>query len=633
MAGRAEFRKSQGVVPFGVGAIIDFPDDSLMMAGLDAWPVELATGNAKSRLLNASRIIDGRLARRLSVNLGRKIDFFLSPTDAPEPFSFGLQQQDDKGYMPFVRFPNWHFCPRCRVLTKVPWNAQIGDASLRCSNPGRRVEGTAKTCAQVHKNRRARLAPVRFVVACKHGHLSDFPWNSWAHHKKNAGCVPGPSDLYLYSTPAAGLAGVVVHCVKCGSKNSLAGAFQKDAMQRVLGELCAGERPWLGPDAAQLSCPSVPQTIQRGASNAYFAKVISSILIPPYSLQLRQALDRPDIWDVVTSVRVDGKIPDALLKVQARNLGFEEDVFKRAVYERLDDEGVTVSETHVTEESYRRDEFRAFLGARPPKDERLDYDKLDKSIPAYGDWFARVFDRVVLVTKLRETRVLTGFSRIVPPEAVDGAVADLAVRPKPWLPASEVRGEGIFLVFSATALARWENEDIKKRSALLQRRLDLHRHNRDFDSRKLSPALVLIHTFAHLLIRQLAFESGYDSSDLRERLYVSTSVGEQMHGVLVYTASGDAEGTLGGLVRQGEPSRLPNTTRAALENASMCSSDPLCAESTGQGVNSLNLACCHACGLLPETSCEEGNLLLDRGLVVGTPEAPALGYFREILDS
>jgi hypothetical protein len=158
------------------------------------------------------------------------------------------------------------------------------------------------------------------------------------------------------------------------------------------------------------------------------------------------------------------------------------------------------------------------------------------------------------------------------------------------------------------------------------------RLDRNLDSRIISPELVLIHTFSHLIIRQLAFECGYDSSSIRERIYSSTSVEAPMSGLLLYTASGDSEGTLGGLVRQGEPKNLDNTVKEALANASICSSDPLCIESQGQGTFSLNLAACHTCGLLPETSCEEGNLLLDRVMAIGTPNSTDIGYFGAVLN-
>ncbi len=103
-----------------------------------------------------------------------------------------------------------------------------------------------------------------------------------------------------------------------------------------------------------------------------------------------------------------------------------------------------------------------------------------------------------------------------------------------------------------------------------------------------------------------------------------------MQGVLIYTASGDSEGTMGGLVRQGEPDRLPDTIERAVRKAQWCSSDPVCIESTGQGTDNANLAACHACVLISETSCEEGNRLLDRATVVGTPDDPGAGFFQRM---
>jgi hypothetical protein len=270
---------------------------------------------------------------------------------------------------------------------------------------------------------------------------------------------------------------------------------------------------------------------------------------------------------------------------------------------------------------------------RPPKLERHDFDTEDVPLSKYPAWFGNVFEKVVLVKKLRETRVLTGFSRLVPPEALDGPPAALSLRPKRWLPGFSVRGEGIFLQFNRAALAKWAAQrDVEIRTLVLQDRLNKLRSERNIDPRNISPELLMIHTFSHLVIRQLAFECGYDSSSIRERIYSSNSAEAQMSGLLLYTASGDSEGTLGGLVRQGEPKNLENTVKDALANASICSSDPLCIESQGQGTFSLNLAACHTCGLLPETSCEEGNLLLDRVMAIGTPNDPDRGYFGAVLN-
>jgi hypothetical protein len=140
--------------------------------------------------------------------------------------------------------------------------------------------------------------------------------------------------------------------------------------------------------------------------------------------------------------------------------------------------------------------------------------------------------------------------------------------------------------------------------------------------------MVLLHTLAHVLINEWSLDAGYPTAALRERLYSD----EEMAGLLIYTATSDSAGSLGGLVAQGEPERLAGTIRSAIRRSSWCSADPLCIESEASGTGGINLAACHACVMLPETSCEHNNILLDRALLVGTPEDPHLGFFTQILE-
>jgi len=198
-----------------------------------------------------------------------------------------------------------------------------------------------------------------------------------------------------------------------------------------------------------------------------------------------------------------------------------------------------------------------------------------------------------------------------------------------WLPATIVRGEGIFLELKVELLDRWHQTDhVVRRAAALLTAYNRRRLERGQAPRNVPPKFLLMHTLAHGLVTQLSFDCGYGSSSLRERIYCETDDPTRpMHAILLYTASGDADGTMGGLVRQGTPERLEHTLIAALNRAQWCSSDPVCIESTGQGVDNANLAACHGCVLLPETSCEEGNRLLDRGMIVGTLGAPGLGVF------
>ena len=139
---------------------------------------------------------------------------------------------------------------------------------------------------------------------------------------------------------------------------------------------------------------------------------------------------------------------------------------------------------------------------------------------------------------------------------------------------------------------------------------------------------IMMHTFAHIVMNRLVFECGYQTASLRERLYCSPD-GKEL-GVLIYTAAGDSDGTMGGLVAMGRSKCLPLVIQRALEGARWCSSDPVCRDvggKDGQGPSSCNLAACHNCAMVPETACEEFNRLLDRGLVVGSPNDPGLGFF------
>jgi hypothetical protein len=208
----------------------------------------------------------------------------------------------------------------------------------------------------------------------------------------------------------------------------------------------------------------------------------------------------------------------------------------------------------------------------------------------------------------------------------------LTEKPLSWFPAVEVRGEGIFLTFDEQRLAEWSaRPSVQGQIDKINRHYKKSCDKRGQPFNSVSSKKVLLHTLAHLLIRQLSFECGYASASLRERIYCDTGGPNKMQGILIYTAAGDADGTLGGLVRQAKPDKFPETLMAMLSNSTWCSNDPLCLESNGQGFESLNLAACYACCLLPETSCEMFNKFLDRAMVVGFPDNPSASFFDGIV--
>ena len=241
------------------------------------------------------------------------------------------------------------------------------------------------------------------------------------------------------------------------------------------------------------------------------------------------------------------------------------------------------------------------------------------------------FSRIALLDKLRETRAFVGYSRLFATTSQDSDKRWKLIsrQRKNWLPAIVVRGEGIFLVFDSAKLDRWNSDHgafHRQRLVEVNRNLQAQARRREIHVQDVEPKFVLLHTFVHAVISQLTFDCGYGSSSLRERIYFSDEH-PRMSGVLIYTAAGDSEGTMGGLVRMGSPDLLERTIARALDRARWCSSDPVCIESPGQGPDNCNLAACHSCALLPETSCEQQNRLLDRAMLVGTLDHPETGFF------
>ncbi|MCA9640102.1 MAG: DUF1998 domain-containing protein, partial [Myxococcales bacterium] len=247
--------------------------------------------------------------------------------------------------------------------------------------------------------------------------------------------------------------------------------------------------------------------------------------------------------------------------------------------------------------------------------------------------FESFISRVLLLERLREVNALLGFTRIESTSDGGGQRTRRAPigRTSPtWVPATQVHGEGIFVEFSEKALVDWENVP-----AALSQEAELRRGHRGWRARRgLDPnsdfpgiRFALLHTIAHLLIRELALDCGYNAASIRERVYADTSDGKSQAGILIYTAAADSDGTLGGLVDLGKPANLGRLLRQALDRSRVCASDPLCAEHNPRTDSSLHAASCHACSFVSETSCECGNRYLDRALVVPTLQVTGAAFF------
>ncbi len=606
-----ELRRSAVIMIFGPGAIVDFRADGAPVSAVSASLEEWDTSFPQAGLNNPQRINEPRLQRKLSV-----AGFRLPPVVLDETWRDGNGNPDRRALVA-SRFPEWLQCPRCNRLTQ---------ASRWAQDPGQVYRYCASCTQSAPAEQKIYVVPVRFVMACTRGHLDNFPWHFWVGHEGNCE-KKEQADLYLQSE-GPGLGGIVLSCSECGARKSMDGIFSSQTWQ---GFGCRGRRPWLA--GANEPCDRDSRALQRGASNLYFPVIESAISIPPWSDALQEALGiywnpiaNTASGDRATFIRI---LAENELKPVLKTLGLSPEELATRIEERL----IRYSDDSIL--NIRQEEYNQLVAGIDtlPEDAR-EFEIRNVNLPAA---LCPFLSHVVRVVRLREVRALRGFTRINPPDDEQSAnIASISATDLDWLPAIEVRGEGIFLAFEMGRLRSWERQEmIAQRAEKVNSAWRIEwrrRYGEGEPSRQITSRDLLIHTFAHALMRQLSLECGYSSAALRERLYVSNG-DAGMAGLLIYTATSDSDGTLGGLQRQGESTRIERAIAMAIKAMEWCSSDPLCIEDMIGGGNGLSLAACHACVLAPETACEEYNRFLDRAMLVGLPNVPDIGFFSPLLRS
>jgi hypothetical protein len=626
---KGPIRRSQLIAPFGVGALSVTRDGtSVITCGLDHW-YEREDQNRSTQSLNTDEFMfeEWRLQNLLGA------DHFRLPPDYR--FRVGFDSSPNLGLtVPFQRFPKWHFCPNCSRLKELPLSHRPKEPCSDCL---------------AEKKWRIGLVQVPFVAACSSGHLQDFPWREWVHQSINPTCK---QPMRLYATGGASLSSQTVEC-ECGAKRNLANITTAAADDRSSflssnlatdGTLyrCRGKKPWLG-EGAEDECVRPLRGSLRNASNLYFADVRTALYLPRKTDAAPSALiailEQPPLSTLIRLLSSLGAEvePQSLRSQQGQLLlPYTDNQLVDATAIVRGQKSPTNLTDRVPEDddetAFRRSEFMILRSPRSESELLV----RQANLGSYEASVDRTFDNVMLAHKLRETRVFAGFTRIFAQnnqtsEQKRGLLRRATPAGSQWLPAYIVFGEGIFFEFDQVRLREWEI-----RPSVVRRFERLNAHYTQLQNRSgrvvrpVEPRMVFVHTFSHLLMNRLTFECGYSTAALRERLYISASERSPMGGVLVYTAAGDAEGTLGGLVRMGEPGYLEPVIRRALEAARWCSADPVCMEmgrSRGQGPDSCNLAACHSCALVPETACEQFNRLLDRASVVGDLTDPSIGFF------
>ncbi len=595
-------RAAQAVLQYGVGAMVDFPDQTLVTAAPEYWGI-------------SQKIYDDRFARALGVT------HFAMPLD-----------------ISYARFPEWYFCPKCRKFQPIKkWITEY-----RSATPPKALEKDPNMIHHIQCPKcRQDLVVARIVTICQDGHLNDFPWVKWVHAQSKKP-ICGKPELFFKTSASGteGLEGLSISC-SCGAFTTLRGAFDNNCFQTLeeksgMPFRCEGYHPFRH---IKESCVCYPKTVQRGASSVYFPLVYSSLVIPPYADKLNTKIEQSHAFEECMAIINDEDNPEdrvnlIIKKLQkwSEKIALEIGAPKEDVQKNLTRKWLENTESEVNSVKYRIDEYLALSGEVGSQNGSSlgDFSREETDISQYN---IPKIKSISLIDKIRVVNALVGFSRQHPVMNIgDNGYVSVKEPQTNWYPAYEVRGEGIFIELDQEQIERWikDNPEVSERAGVLNSHYAVSFLGANHP-REITPKFLMLHTLSHLLISQLSFECGYSIASLSERIYCSEeSEGKKMAGIFIYTASGDSEGTLGGLVRQGKADAFPKILKKAISRAKTCSNDPVCILSRGQGRDSLNLAACHACGLLPETCCEEKNVFLDRGMIVGTYEKPNIGFFSDI---
>lgn len=613
-------RVSQSLGPYGPGAMVDLVNDAVLVAGTHLWP--------RGRIVSCERILRRVKGRLASVGSSSRSQWLLaSPYPIEDPHKVGPGDA-----VPVYRFPNWFRCEKCSKLARY--------TAFEEDKASRRFR---------HLDCQSDCIPVRFVTACEHGHLDEVPWAYLCHFGKEESCKS--KHFTLREEESGDFLGVSVQCNACGVSNPLA-SFDR------LGWRCNGKCLWNG---TQEPCTAKSKLLLRAAVNAHFPVILSAIKIDTTRVSpLKQEVRNnwPNYADVV-----DEKEAASAMKYGQMDPALKLVTTPRALLEIVDEvrperEAPVSGSLKKDENTLRQEEFDALLASTlEPKGMRIspfqDFvafrnQEAEEKVRGFG------IERVVLVHRLSEVRALVGLTRLQPMMAdIWGELTNVKMAPiadpaeMEWVPAIEDRGEGIFFSFSNEKLTEWENTaGVRARELLLEAGFNQHMTDRKLDEKGLSffgPSYYFLHTLSHLLMQSISLSCGYAASAIRERIYCAPKSDKaRKAGILLYTTSSGAEGTLGGLIEEGN--RLDVHLRDAVLRARICSNDPVCSRHRvgrhDREERFLEGAACYACLYAPESSCERFNQFLDRALVVpclhsedASTKGGASFYSRAFLDA
>ncbi len=619
----------------GVGSLLETRDGSILISPFDEWPFFQAVNG---KFEDHNTINDKRFKNRLSKYFQQLELLVRIPTN---DLRQGFKTDNNFAYLSAKYFPEWFYCSNCKRFERIDSWKHHWETSVDLKDKENFFPPKCYHCYLKNKGKKKRfydLEQVRFVLTSPNGEIADIPWDKWAllRNKKkstndnetkntedeiiNFSNIIVPDDLileYKTSDKLDDLTGIwIIAKNKKGEQlnfTTLSGLFNlRLKIQDVL------------PNSAEKDIIFKP--VIRSSNSVYYPNILSSIFIPA----------NDEINDFVIGLIKeeceDGGNATQISKNLKRYKKIEIDV---NTIQNLIDSNFSEREAEIskTENQYRFDEYK-FITEKGCCDRKNDliFNKISDSY-----FQNNVIKSIYKMDKIKITSVQTSYTR-QEPILMDSFLTDVesqnldSIRKKftsaygkntSFLPATESFGEGIFFDFDDSVLNEWISKypDIEKRISIIVENYN-NLESSIFDDIQLTPKYILIHTFSHLIIKELEYLCGYPATSLQERLYIDDEL--KMNGVLIYTIAG-SEGSYGGLTSLCDSDKIGKLIQSAMIRAKDCATDPICYHTNGQGVSNLNLSACFSCILLPETSCEMFNCFLDRRILIDKE----YGYFKE----
>jgi hypothetical protein len=571
-----DIRKTQVITTFGVGSIVDFKDDTVVIASTDDWDFNP----------NDDEEIEKRKIFNENLSVITGAEYFLTPRTKQSTNSFS-QGKNISSYI----FPEKLHCSRCGNI----YDFRELDIKQR------------HKCPQCKNT----LNASRFIVICAKGHMDDFPYDWWVHNGESCSSgkkAPRIRMINIYNR--TDIDSLRLECTECKSTRSMVQVFSQNALSDFR---CTCKHPHFKDPFARssLGCSEKMYSRLRSSSGVYYAVTKSALLIPPWSKKVIHSIQKK--YSIFKELDENRRVYIIRQELQDKLITDEEilrswNAVKISMEQKKKRTELSVFEDEYdilsNDENKKEDNFSSYSAIVPQK-------------------YKKFLEQIAVVDRLTVTQAFTGFTRIQRNENNQVAISQYS---KPWLPAVELTGEGIFIRFNKEQVLRWKISNSSR-----YKRMENAMNESNFVLENFSETYVMLHTFAHLFIREISNICGYSVASIREKIYSELNEEKnqiKMCGVLVYVSSSDSDSSLGGLISVADNEDIfENIMDSMIERASWCSGDPLCISSTKQGYKNLDYAACHDCTLLPETSCERFNCFLDRASIVGMPDNPNLGFF------